>query len=126
MARILIADDDPHASEMIARICEYKGHQVHQVRDAVQALQGFESFHPDLVITDLAMPLGGGQKLVQDLRERPDGSACPVIVITGYASLLGSGERESLQPCTILEKPLQLEPMLAALDEALGATENAG
>ena len=121
MARILVADDDPHASEMIARICQFKGHEVEEVRDAAQALAAFERFAPDLVITDLAMPLGGGQKLVYELRSRDETAHCPVIVITGYASLLGSGERAALEPCRILEKPLQLEPMLQAVDEALGA-----
>ena len=121
MARILIADDDPHASEMIARICQFKGHEVEEVRDAVQALESFDRNAPDLVITDLAMPLGGGQRLVQEMRQRAEMAGCPVIVITGYASLLGSGERAALEPCRILEKPLQLEPMLKAVDEALGA-----
>jgi DNA-binding NtrC family response regulator len=123
MARILIADDDPQASEVIARICQFKGHEVQESRDTVQALAEFERFHPDLLITDLAMPLGGGQRLVEEIRALTSEVPCPVIVITGYAGLLGARERESLQPCTILEKPLQLEPMLEALDRALGSAD---
>ncbi|MDF1701360.1 MAG: response regulator [Planctomycetota bacterium] len=119
MARILIAEDDPQASEVIARICEFKGHEVEEVRDAVQALASYDTFAPDLIITDLAMPLGGGQHLLRELRARHEASACPVIVITGYAGLLGSAERTALEPCTILEKPLELEPMLRALEDAL-------
>lgn len=119
MARILIAEDDPQASEMIARICQFKGHEVEETRDAVQAFEAFQRTKPDLVITDLAMPLGGGQHLIREMRSTTEGSACPVIVITGYATLLGEREREDLQPCTILEKPLDLEPMLQALDFAL-------
>lgn len=121
MARILIADDDPQASEVIARICQFKGHEVHEARDAEQAMEAAASIAPDLVITDLAMPLGGGQRLVQALREQDGTAACPVIVITGYASILGSSERTALEPCTILEKPLQLQPMLEAMEAALGA-----
>jgi len=119
MARILVAEDDPQASEMIARICQYKGHETEETRDAVQAFEAFQRTQPDLVITDLAMPLGGGQYLIEQMRGTPAGTTCPVIVITGYARLLGAEEREHLQPCTILEKPLDLTPMLAALDQAL-------
>ena len=119
MAKILIAEDDPRASEMIARICKFKGHEVAESVDAVQALAVYKEFAPDLIITDLAMPLGGGQRLVKELRDLPGGSDCPVIVITGYGPMLGSEERASLQPCTILDKPLNLEPMLAALESAL-------
>ncbi|MDA1194198.1 MAG: response regulator [Planctomycetota bacterium] len=119
MARILIAEDDPHASEMIARICQFRGHTVELARDAVQALEAYTRFEPQLVITDLAMPLGGGQRFVRELRALPAGETCPVIVITGYAALLGEAERKTLQPCKILPKPLQLDDMLEALDDAL-------
>ena len=103
---------------------EFKGHDVEEVRDAAAALSAFESFDPDLVITDLAMPLGGGQRLVREIRKQ-DRRSCPIIVITGYANLLGEQERAELNPCTILEKPLELEPMLAALEDALGPTQSA-
>ena len=119
MARILIAEDDPQASEMIARICEFKGHQVTESRDAVQALGLYKELEPDLVITDLAMPLGGGQHFVTEMRKLPGGAECPVIVITGYAAVLGPSELDALQPCQVLDKPLNLEPMLAALDLSL-------
>jgi len=121
MARILIADDDPQASEMIARICEFQGHEVAESRDPVQALSAFEEFKPDLIITDLAMPLGGGQHLVKELRALPAGRTCPVIVVTGYGGLLDDEEIARLQPCTILSKPLDLEPMLSAMEAALAA-----
>ena len=119
MARILIADDSPDASEIIARICEFQGHEVAESRDASQALSLFESFAPDLLITDLAMPMGGGQELVSKIRQRTGNETFPVIVISGYAAMLGDDEREELAPCTILSKPLDLQPMLDALNDAL-------
>ena len=121
MSRILIAEDNPEVSEMIARICAYKGHEIAETRDAVEALSVFGSFQPHVVITDLAMPLGGGQQFVRQMRESPGGKDCPVIVISGYSGLLGESEREQLMPCTILEKPLNLEPMLQALEDALAS-----
>ena len=121
MGRILIADDDPHASEMLARICAFRGHEVAEARDALQAVQMFESYQPDLVISDLAMPLGGGQHLVRSMRETEAGRTCPVIIISGYAAALSDAEREALAPCTVLPKPLELEPMLKALEEGFTA-----
>jgi len=119
MARILIAEDDPQASEMMRLICEFKGHEVAESRDAAQALEAFASFQPDLIITDLAMPMGGGQRLLRELRASPSGAECPVIVITGYATLLGDREREDLRPHAVLKKPVDLQPMLVAVEEAL-------
>jgi len=119
MARILIAEDDPQAREVITRICEFQGHEVTASCDAMQALDAFNEFQPDLVITDLAMPLGGGQHFVRQMRTTELGRSCPVIVVTGYGALLDDDEIEQLEPCTILGKPLDLQPMLAAVREAL-------
>jgi CheY-like chemotaxis protein len=119
MARILIADDSPEASEVISRICEYQGHEVAEARDGAQALTVFESFKPDLLITDLAMPMGGGQQLIAQVRQLTGCEDFPVIVISGYSSMLGQSERDRLQPCTILQKPLDLQPMLQAVADAL-------
>lgn len=123
MARILIAEDDPQASEMMRRICQFKGHEVEESRDAAEALKAFEAFNPDLVITDLAMPLGGGQRLLRELRATDAGAACPVIVITGYATLLGEREREDLRPHAVLKKPVDLEGMLGAVENALTSAD---
>ena len=120
MARFLVAEDDPQAREMIVRICAFQGHQVEEVRDAVRALAVFEDFAPDLIITDLAMPLGSGQHLVRELRERYGAKAPPVIVITGYAAALGEKEKEELSAHAILEKPVDVAPMLEALQAVLG------
>jgi DNA-binding NtrC family response regulator len=119
MARILVAEDDPQAREMIVRICEFQGHEVEQAPDGVRALQEFDRIKPDLLITDLAMPLSSGESLVREVRARRHDF--PVIIITGYAAALGASDREALGDCTILEKPIDLEPMLAALRQALPA-----
>lgn len=119
MARILVAEDDPQAREMIVRICQFQGHEVEEARDGVRALEAFERTKPDLLITDLAMPLGSGEQLVRKVRAAHEN--CPVIIITGYAAALGPTDLEALEGCTILEKPIDVEPMLRALEEALPA-----
>jgi DNA-binding NtrC family response regulator len=117
MARILVADDDAQAREMIVRICAHRGHVVDEAPDGIRALQAFEQDPHDLVITDLAMPLGSGEQLVRDVRARR--KDCPVIIITGYAAALSDADLEAFEGCTIVEKPVDLEPMLKALDAAL-------
>ncbi len=117
MARILVAEDDAQAREMIVRICEFQGHEVEEARDGIRAMETFERVQPDLLITDLAMPLGSGEQLIRKVRAQ--NADCPVIVITGYAAALGPTDLEALSGCTILEKPIDVEPMLRALQEAL-------
>ena len=119
MARILIADDDPRAREILRRICEHRGHEVEEAPDGARALAEYQRFQPELLIVDLAMPLGGGQQLVESIRAENPGGICPVIVVSGYSAVLGEGERDALGAYAIIEKPVQLQMMLDALDGAL-------
>jgi len=61
----------------------------------------------DVVITDLRMPAGGGEQLVEKLREYDP--LMPIVIVTGH---LGATERlaENLQDdrCVVLKKPVPL------------------
>ncbi len=81
--RVLMIDDDPNVLERLKRrFRKYK----------VNLLQAYHGAHgiwlattekPDLVITDLKMPQGQGQDVVECLRNNSDTSHIPVIVLTG-------------------------------------------
>ena len=81
MARVLLAEDNFALIDIIEGFLARSGHEVHCVhntQDAVSALQGDPY---DLVITDLLMPGGGGERVIEFVRstEAPP----PVLVITG-------------------------------------------
>lgn len=125
MARILIADDDPGAREMLARICAFQGHEVEQVGDAARAKAAYDRMKPDLVLLDLAMPLGGGTSFVEAIRDESGKPACPIIVISGYVDVLESEEREALGAVAILKKPLEVAPVMNAIEMALAGIDSA-
>lgn len=119
MALILIADDDPGAREMLSRICAFQGHEVTHVGDAARAKASFDRLQPDLVLLDLAMPLGGGSTFLEQIRNEDGTLPCPVIVISGYVDVLESAEREALGATAILKKPLEVAPVMNAIEAAL-------
>jgi DNA-binding NarL/FixJ family response regulator len=71
--RVLIADDEPHIRNVIARIVTSLGGQVvAEAGDGEQALALFASTRPDLAILDINMPkLTGDQVLVRMLELNP-------------------------------------------------------
>jgi DNA-binding response OmpR family regulator len=80
---ILIIDDDPEVSQAIKRRLS---------RYEVEVLQAYHGTHgvwlattqrPDVVITDLRMPQGEGQHVVEWLKADPDTRRTPIIVLTG-------------------------------------------
>ncbi|OHB69274.1 MAG: hypothetical protein A2V70_01660 [Planctomycetes bacterium RBG_13_63_9] len=80
---ILMIDDDPEISQAIKRrLSRYR----------VEVLQAYHGTHgiwlamteePDVVITDLRMPQGQGQHVVERLKSSPETRHIPIIVLTG-------------------------------------------
>jgi two-component system KDP operon response regulator KdpE len=77
--RILIVDDEPQITRVLRTSLESNGHEVTVARDGVQALEIFVKSAPELVITDLAMPMMNGIELTREIRQR---SQVPIIVLS--------------------------------------------
>jgi CheY-like chemotaxis protein len=74
MARILVADNDPHALELALLDLRLEGHTVLGVPDATRILELLDEFAPEVVVLDHRMPPGPtGLSIALRLRaERPD------------------------------------------------------
>lgn len=97
-ARIVVVDDDVDCVRSLARLLKRFGHEVFEavtVHDAL-SLINFES--PDVVITDGAMPGGGGKRVLQYVGDRT-----PVIVLSG--SLEEKSDLFALGAAAVMEKP---------------------
>jgi EAL domain-containing protein (putative c-di-GMP-specific phosphodiesterase class I)/CheY-like chemotaxis protein len=81
--RVLVVDDDPDHLELVGLLLGAAGHEVVPLRDPFRFLESLVDARPDLVLVDLRMPGRGGLELVQDLEA--DGSAPPVVAVTGHA-----------------------------------------
>ncbi|GAA3570289.1 response regulator transcription factor [Nonomuraea rosea] len=77
--RILVVDDDPTVSEVVARYLERDGHEVECVGDGVEALRRALAHPPDLMVLDLMLPKIDGLQVCRKLRER---WPVPVIMLT--------------------------------------------
>ena len=78
--RILLVDDDPGLSEVIALLLEREGYGVERAGTLKQALEAVEAKRPDLVVTDLKLPDGTGLGVIAGVRARAP--RLPVIMIT--------------------------------------------
>jgi two-component system KDP operon response regulator KdpE len=77
--RILIVDDEPQITRVLRTSLQGNGHEVTVAQDGMDALTKFMSVEPELVITDLAMPVMNGIELTREIRQR---SQVPVIVLS--------------------------------------------
>ncbi len=73
-ARVLIADDASFMRQMIREIIEPEGYEVvGEATNGIEAVEQFESLHPDIVTMDIVMPKRSGIDAVKGiLAQHPD------------------------------------------------------
>lgn len=113
MSTVLVVDDDPAISEILATALVDAGYEASAVSSGEAALRFFEDQPVDLVVTDIMMPVVSGYQLLERVRARDDGP--PVILMSA-----GARPARTLGHAAFLAKPFDLEQLLAAIDRALG------
>jgi len=113
---VLVVDDDDDVRDAVVLALESGGYTVLTAGDGTEALRVMQE-HSDiieLVITDLNMPLRGGEELIGDLaKAHPN---LPVIVVSGYSS----SETSDLPPeVSFVPKPFSSKILLACVRQAL-------
>src|SRR4026208_1730957 len=84
MANILIVDDQQMNREVLGALLKYAGHQLLEASDGAEALESTQRNHPDLVITDILMPVMDGYEFVKHLRADHSIAHTPVIYYTAH------------------------------------------
>ena len=92
-----------------------------------EALQVLAQVLPDLIVTDMAMPLMSGSELITALKSKPETSKVPIIVITGRASGFSEADRRAdFAVSKDIDVEVQLEKALSAISGKLKRTHGAG
>lgn len=82
--RVVVADDNADAAEMLAAWLRILGCDVRTVHDGVAAFHEIERLVPDAAFIDLAMPGMGGYELCRRIRQTPWGAGVTLVALTGW------------------------------------------
>ncbi len=118
-ALILLADDEPHITLVLARKLQANGYQVITAEDGEEALEQAEQTTPALVITDLQMPYMSGIELARQLKANDATSRTPVIMLTARGYVLDPGELASTNIRFIMSKPFSAREILGKVMDLL-------
>ena len=89
MSTVLIVDDDPSTRLVMRMILERDGHEIVEAGHGEKALELIQPDRlPDIVTTDLTMPVLGGMELIRRLRSEPSTAAIPIIVVSSDTDVL--------------------------------------
>ena len=83
MGTVLVIDDQLELRTLFRRMLERGGHSVVMAGDGEEALRLTETWAPDLVLLDVAMPQMDGLAFLRAARQRPNLANVPVILLSG-------------------------------------------
>jgi two-component system, chemotaxis family, chemotaxis protein CheY len=121
---ILVIDDDPLVRRTIERILQRRGYRVCLAADGSQGLQEFRCARPDLVITDIVMPVMEGLEMIKRLR-RCSASAKIIAISGGNPGSKGDllAAAMALGASAAMVKPFAPEELLSMVSANLGGGE---
>ncbi|MFG6457486.1 response regulator [Roseateles sp. BYS96W] len=121
MATILVVDDELGIRALLSEILSDEGHTIELAENAAQARSARERMRPDLVLLDIWMPDVDGVTLLKEW-----GGAglltMPVIMMSGHGTIDTAVEATKFGAIAFLEKPITLQKLLRAVEQALVKT----
>jgi two-component system, NtrC family, response regulator HydG len=115
--RILVVDDDSGARTALASLLQSQGYQVDSAGDGQMALDRLAEIPPDVIVTDLDMPVMNGMALLAELRTR--GHQVPVIVVTSATEVRSAVDAMRAGATDYITKPVDFDALLLALERAI-------
>jgi CheY-like chemotaxis protein len=112
---ILVVDDAPAAVQMLAQLLEMLGQKVRTAHSAAEALARVEERPPDVVISDLGMPLVDGLELARRLRALPKMRGAVLVALTGYGQASDKQRSKDAGFVHHLVKPVSVETLRTLL-----------
>ena len=105
---ILLVEDDEALRALLAEVLETAGFSVTAIRLAEDAPEVLRVSSPDLIVLDLAMPSGTmqGTEFLAMLREVDAWKHLPVVILSGYGSVVNRDITTRLGAAAVLTKPL--------------------
>jgi CheY-like chemotaxis protein len=113
--RVLLVEDDRDTREMYCEYLSFSGMDVTEARDGRRALERAAQQPPDVVVTDIAMPVMDGLELSRRLRAATATRDVPIIAVSGQAS--DSARQAGAD--VVLDKPCEPDRLLHVIEGVL-------
>ena len=114
--RILVVDDESQLTRVLRTGLKSRGYDVRAAADGLAGFETFSDWHPDLVITDLAMPNMDGLELCRRLRAI---SQVPIIILSAKGEEKIKVEALDIGADDFITKPFGIDELLARIRASL-------
>jgi len=105
-------DDEKDVRELLRCLFEAGGYEVGEAENGLEALKKALVFRPDIVVTDICMPVMDGWEFVEILRENEFACHVSVIVATGKSAEREVFQAKNPENCRFMTKPFELDEIM--------------
>ena len=117
--RILVVDDDAQILKQLEKQLRDKGFEVTTALNGKEALKKIEKETPDLITLDVMMPEMDGYETCYHLKENPQTSKIPVIMVTSRGKMKTKLASFSFGADFYIAKPFEIDELLGLVKKAL-------
>jgi two-component system, cell cycle response regulator DivK len=108
--KVLLVEDDADARGLYGYMLALAGYRVKVVSNGLEAFAEIQVERPDVIVTDIAMPVLSGLDLITALRSNEELADLPVVAITSFGETLRE-EARAAGATDSIDKPTELERM---------------
>ena len=123
MKTILIVDDEADIRDILRiRLANHPGFRILEAANGSDALELTRQQRPDLIILDWLMPGFSGMEVLKALRESPELTTIPVIMMTVKSELSAQAQGQAMGVVAYLTKPFDAARLMETVEKALKET----
>ncbi len=115
---VLVVEDEIKTRESLISVLNSRFAKVIGAQNGDEGLKKFKKFKPDLVITDIAMPIMDGLDMAKEIKEISDD--VPVVVLSAFSEKDRLLRSIDIGIDKYLIKPIDVEELFKVLDELIG------
>jgi DNA-binding response OmpR family regulator len=117
--KILIVEDTPDVLGNLNDFFELEGFEVIESHNGLEALDKIYLYNPDVIITDLRMPVLDGFELLKRIKSHPEQQSIPVVIFTANATPENELICSTLGASAFVRKPSSPEVLLEYVNALL-------
>ena len=113
-AKILLVDDNYDILDLL-EVFLFGHYEIVTAQNGFEGLNMAEEMRPDIIITDIMMPVMDGIKFLNMLRKKPETALIPVVAITSFAKKMNVKSLMNMGFSGVVAKPFNREAILEVL-----------
>lgn len=113
---VMVVEDSSAMRQLVCHaLRKIEGVVLVEATDGANALEKLAEIHPDVIVTDLNMPVMDGMTLIEQIRTRENLAKIPIIVLTTEGALTDQQKASSLAVAAYVTKPIRQQDLIDAV-----------